>query len=109
LQATPQAAIATLLEAEAELILVSRNPDARRAADVVGVVTLPALARLLKTDEEAILPDPRRARRGVMASAEDPRRTLPRSLLASISDEQPATSGPGFDGDSYCTARRIVN
>ena len=51
-QATPLAAMAALWEAEAELILVSRNPDARRAADVVGVVTLAALARLLKTDEE---------------------------------------------------------
>jgi chloride channel protein, CIC family len=51
-QATPLAAMAALWETEAELILVSRNPDARRAADVVGVVTLAALARLLKTDEE---------------------------------------------------------
>lgn len=30
----------------------SRDPDTRRAADVVGVVTLAALARLLKTNEE---------------------------------------------------------
>jgi hypothetical protein len=41
-------------EAEAELVLVSRAPDARRAADVVGVVTPAALAHLLKTDEELL-------------------------------------------------------
>ena len=52
LQATPLAAMSALWEAEAEIILVSRDPDAGRAADVVGVVTQTALARLLKTDEE---------------------------------------------------------
>jgi len=51
-QATPLAAMTALWEAEAEIILVSRDPDARRAADVVGVVTPAALVRLLKTDEE---------------------------------------------------------
>ena len=53
-QATPLAALSALLEAEAELVLVSRDPDARRAADVVGVVTPAALAHLLKTDEELL-------------------------------------------------------
>ena len=51
-QATPLAAMAALWEAEAELILVSRDPDARRAAGVVGVVTPATLVRVLKTDEE---------------------------------------------------------
>ena len=53
-QATPLAALSALLEAEAELVLVSRDPGARRAADVVGVVTPAALAHLLKTDEELL-------------------------------------------------------
>jgi CIC family chloride channel protein len=53
-QATPLAALSALLEAEAEVVLVSRDPDARRAADVVGVVTPAALAHLLKTDEELL-------------------------------------------------------
>ena len=51
-QAAPLAALIALWEVEAELILVSRNPDARRAADVVGVVTPAALPHLFKTDEE---------------------------------------------------------
>ena len=53
-QATALAALSALLEAEAELVLVSRDPDARRAADVVGMVTPAALAHLLKTDEELL-------------------------------------------------------
>jgi CIC family chloride channel protein len=53
-QATPLAALRALLQAEAELVLVSRDPNARRAADVVGVVTPAALAHLLKTDEELL-------------------------------------------------------
>jgi hypothetical protein len=53
-QATPLAALSALLEAEAELVLVSRDPDARRATDVVGVVSPAALAHLLKTDEELL-------------------------------------------------------
>jgi len=53
-QATPLAALSALLEAEAEVVLVSRDPNARRAADVVGVVTPAALAHLLKTDEELL-------------------------------------------------------
>jgi hypothetical protein len=52
--ATPLAALSALLEAEAELVLVSRDPDARRAADVVGVVTPAALAHVLETDEELL-------------------------------------------------------
>ena len=51
-QATPLGAVTALWEAEAELILVSRNPESRRAEDVVGVVTPAALARLFETDED---------------------------------------------------------
>jgi hypothetical protein len=51
-QAPPLTALRALCEAEAELVLVSRHPDARRAADVVGVVTPAALVYLLKIDEE---------------------------------------------------------
>jgi chloride channel protein, CIC family len=46
------AAVSTLWEAEAELILVSRNPDSRRANDLVGVVTPATLAKVLKTEED---------------------------------------------------------
>jgi len=46
------AALSALLEAEAELVLVSRNPGARLGEDVVGMVTPAALSRLLKTDED---------------------------------------------------------
>jgi len=53
-QATALAPLSALLQAEAELVLVSRDRDARRAADVVGVVTPAALAHLLKTDEELL-------------------------------------------------------
>jgi hypothetical protein len=51
-QATALAAVSALWPAEGEVILVSRNPDARLAEDVVGVVTPAALGRLLETDEE---------------------------------------------------------
>jgi CIC family chloride channel protein len=51
-RATPFAALGAMFEAEAAVILVSKNPDARRAEDVVGVVTRATLARMLKTDEE---------------------------------------------------------
>lgn len=51
-QATPLGAVTALWEAEAEVILVSRNPESRRAEDVVGVVTPAALARLFKVDED---------------------------------------------------------
>jgi CIC family chloride channel protein len=50
-RATPLAAIGALWDAEGEVILVSRNPDSRRAEDVIGVVTRAALAHVLKTDE----------------------------------------------------------
>lgn len=51
-QATLLAAAGALWEAEAELILVSRDPDSRRAKDLVGVVTLAALAHVFKADED---------------------------------------------------------
>ena len=51
-QATLLAAAGALWEAEAELILVSRDPDSRRAEDLVGVVTLAALAHVFKADED---------------------------------------------------------
>jgi len=51
-RATTLAAVSALWEAEAELILVSRHPDARRAEDLVGVVTPAALTHLLMTDED---------------------------------------------------------
>lgn len=46
-RATPLAALSALLEPEAEVVLVSRNPDAQRAEDIVGVVTRAMLARVL--------------------------------------------------------------
>jgi hypothetical protein len=51
-QATPLAAVSALWDAEAELILVSRNPDSRRAEDLVGVVTPAALAHLFRADDD---------------------------------------------------------
>ena len=45
-------AAVTLLDFEAEIILVSRNPDSLRVDDLVGVLTPAALAHLLKVDEE---------------------------------------------------------
>lgn len=51
-QATLLAAAGALWEAEAELILVSRDPDSRRTEDLVGVVTLAALAHVFKADED---------------------------------------------------------
>jgi len=51
-RATTLAAVSAVWEAEAELILVSRHPDARRVEDLVGVVTPAALTHLLMTDED---------------------------------------------------------
>ena len=51
-QATPLAAMSALWEAEAEIILVSRNQDSRRAEDLVGVVTPTVLAHIFKADED---------------------------------------------------------
>ena len=50
--ATALAALSAMLEAQAELVLVSRDPDAQQAKDVVGEVNAAALTYLLKTDEE---------------------------------------------------------
>lgn len=50
--AAPLAAIGAMLEAEADLVLVSRKPGSTRAEDVVGVVTKAALARIIRTDED---------------------------------------------------------
>jgi chloride channel protein, CIC family len=51
-QATPLMAMDALLRAEAQIVIVSRDPDARWASDVVGLVTVAALAQLLATDAE---------------------------------------------------------
>jgi CIC family chloride channel protein len=51
-QAMLLAAAVALLDSEAEIILVSLNPDSLRTEDLVGVVTPMALAHLLKADEE---------------------------------------------------------
>lgn len=48
-------AIRFMWEAEAELILASRNPDPRRADDVVGVVTSAALGRWLEVQEDLVM------------------------------------------------------
>jgi chloride channel protein, CIC family len=45
------AAVYVMWEAQAELILVTRNPDSRQTADLVGVVTPAALINVLKADE----------------------------------------------------------
>jgi CIC family chloride channel protein len=45
-------AVRIMWEAEADVILVTRNPDSRRADDLVGVVTRTALARVLRTEED---------------------------------------------------------
>jgi CIC family chloride channel protein len=50
--ATPLSAVRAVCEEGAELILVARHPDSRRAEDLVGVVTGVALARLVATDDE---------------------------------------------------------
>ena len=46
------AAVSVMWETEAELILVSRHPEFRRAEDLVGVVTRATLSRVFKTDED---------------------------------------------------------
>ena len=51
-QATRLAAVTALCEAEGQVLLISRQPDARLAEDIVGVITPAALARVLRTDEE---------------------------------------------------------
>jgi chloride channel protein, CIC family len=45
------ATVYAMWEAQAELILVTRNPDSRQTADLVGVVTPAALTNVLKADE----------------------------------------------------------
>jgi hypothetical protein len=50
-QASPLTTLTALWEADADVALVSRDPDGGRAADVVGVITQAALGRLLRTDE----------------------------------------------------------
>ena len=48
--ATPLTAVTAFWESDAELVLVSRDPGARRAEDLVGVVTPNTLAQVLKTN-----------------------------------------------------------
>jgi CIC family chloride channel protein len=48
------AAIVAMWEAEAELILASRDPASRRAGDIVGVITQAALARVLAAEEDLL-------------------------------------------------------
>jgi CIC family chloride channel protein len=50
-EATPLAVLTAIWKAEAEVVLVSRDPDAQRASDVVGVLFPATLIRLLETDE----------------------------------------------------------
>jgi hypothetical protein len=50
--ATPLVAVSALLQSHADIILVSRRPDSRRAEDIVGVLTPVALAHLIETDAE---------------------------------------------------------
>ena len=51
-QEIPLAEVSSLCEAGADLLLISRDPYARRAVDLAGVVTPAALIHLFKTDEE---------------------------------------------------------
>lgn len=48
-QATPLTAVSELWNAQAQLVLVSRNPALRRAEDIVGVVDAETLAQILNT------------------------------------------------------------
>jgi chloride channel protein, CIC family len=48
--ATALSAVSALWESNAHLVLVSRDPDGSRAADIVGVVTAQALGRVLKAE-----------------------------------------------------------
>jgi chloride channel protein, CIC family len=50
--ATPLAALNALLSAAADLVLISRHPEARRAEDVIGFVTQAELAQLIAMDAE---------------------------------------------------------
>ena len=50
--ATPLAAVGALWDTKADLIVVSTDPAAGRARDVIGVLSAPTLFRLLKVDEE---------------------------------------------------------
>lgn len=51
LETTPLTAVSELWRSNAQLVLVSRNPEARRAPDVVGVVHGEVLARMLETNQ----------------------------------------------------------
>ena len=48
------AAIAAMWEAEAELIVATRDPGSRRVDDVVGVLTSATLARVLEAEEDLL-------------------------------------------------------
>ena len=50
-QASPLAAVRGIWTSDAQLILVSRNPDQRRAADIAGVITPEILAQVLSRDK----------------------------------------------------------
>jgi CIC family chloride channel protein len=50
--ATALAAVAGLWDSKAQLVLVSSNPAARRAQDIVGVVSREVLARVLNVDRD---------------------------------------------------------
>jgi len=45
-------AIQAIADGGVDLILVSRDPNARRADDVVGLVTPATIARLLRDDDK---------------------------------------------------------
>jgi CIC family chloride channel protein len=45
-------AVSALWAAEAEVILVSRQPDSRRTEDIIGVITPATLARVFKTEAD---------------------------------------------------------
>lgn len=50
-QASPLAAVRGIWTSDAQLILVSRNPDQRRAEDIAGVITPEILAQVLSRDK----------------------------------------------------------